>query len=120
MNTCKRCGKSGDGLWLSKNGNCEECMDSLIKSEERHFQNQQHPPAPGMFNVWFGLSLTCLIISFICMLAISFGGGFQYVGGDAYNIQITASVATNWFILTLITSIIGSAQYLAEIIKYRK
>ncbi len=149
MNKCVKCGKSADVLWLSKSGFCEECAEAVYKEQQTQpsnaaqawIQSQAAPataapataapaapsqprspqrPVPGLFNVWFGLCIACVAIGFACLLAIGTVGGFSYVGGDAYNIQITATLSGSWFILAVLCAVIGSAVYIGEVIKYRK
>ena len=42
MNTCIKCGRSEEGLWLSKSGYCETCAKEILKERKRKDTAQQN------------------------------------------------------------------------------
>lgn len=128
MKTCAKCGTSSEDLWLSKSGYCEECAKRVM--DERKAQAQptaeKQPPtavptstSKGSQNPWYILCGICAGIALVCLIAVGLGG-FEYVGGDAYNIQITASVAIVWAIFAMILAVIGAAEQVCNFVERRR
>lgn len=59
MRTCIKCGKSGEALWLSKSGYCEECAEEIL--------SKQTKAKPVYKKTWFWVIMVGIFLLVVAM-----------------------------------------------------